>query len=378
MYIFTIGNMTTKTNKEEDKLKLQEYKEQLKHRLILKAKELMEKTPEWKERNGLNLPYNHDHTKVNKFHDKIFPIDELPDEVLSDAFLSAFKNNDKSFFLPYKDEKIYKDISRIKGYIPFSPSLKKTLAYKRVISSKISQFKASTDEKSKSPELLDFLDITLDNILYNFREIKSLQLTVQDLLKQKWFNNIIIEHAKEGLPISKNETLKRRKNHLSQLNKKKEMLQNKTSALFSIYMNDLEISATKSSIRKKEPRYFYEISSIHFEYFCNVCFKLKEKGFNPFYINNKAQLKLIIEKYVLLYNNIFEQEKRDYREDKNRVNSRNRKNKSTEKYKKYLKIQELKSEGKSKIEIHRMEGYARPTIDKYWETNKEWKDLLQS
>jgi len=371
-----MGITIIEETKEERNNRLKEYKIQLENRLIIKARELREATLEWKMKNGLNHTYNHCYTKAAKLHDKIFPIDNLPDEVLSDTFLLAFKNNDKSFFLPHEDNKIYKDIYRLRADIPFSPSRKKTDDYKRVITSLISKFKVSQDERSKSPELLKFLGITLDDILYNYREIKSLQLTVESLLQEQWFINIIIENAKEGIPISKNETVKRRRFHIKQLKKKREkLLQNDTYLLFQIYSNDHEISKIKSGLDKKLPKFYYEISSIHFSYFSNVCLKLKQKNFNPLFIRNKTQLKLIIQKYVFLYNNIFEQEQKDYREERNRVNNRKNKPKSTEKYKKYIKIQMHKAEGKNIAEINRLEGYARQTIYKYWKTDTDIEEF---
>lgn len=374
-----MGITIKEETKEERNNRLKKYKIQLKDRLIIKAMELREATPEWKMKNGLNHTYNHSYTIAAKLHDKIFPIDNLPDEVLSDAFLLAFKNNDKSFFITHEDNKIYKDISRLKAEIPFSPNLKKADGYERVITSLISKFKVSQDERSKSPELLKFLGITLDDILYNYREIKSLQLTVGSLLQQQWFKNIIIEHAQEGISISKSETIKRRKLHLKQLKNKREKLQqNDTYQLLKIFRTELEISKTLSDLDNNLPKFYYEISSIHFNYFSNVCMKLKQKGFNPRFIKNKTQLKLLIQKYVFLYKHIFEHEKKLFSEERNRVNNRNNKTKSTEKFKKYDRIQKHKAEGKSISEIKRLEGYARATIYKYWETNAEMEELFDA
>lgn len=372
-----MGTTVEEETKEERNKRLKDYKIQLKGRLIARASELREETPIWKHENGLSTVYDHSLTKAKNFHDKVYPINNQLVEELSDAFLLAFNNNDRSFFLPYEEEEIYKIISRLRHAIPFSPNRKKANDYKRVITSSISKFKVSRDERLLSPGLLKFLGISLDDILYNYKEIKSLQSTVAFLLQQQWFKNIIIEHSTEGIPISKNETIRKRRMHLKQLKTYKDELKNGKLRLFTIHHTEGKISKIKSSLDKKRPKFYYEISSVHFNYFCNVCWKLKQKDFNPSFIKNKTQLKLIIQKYVFLYNNIFEQEKKEYREERNRLNNRNNKPKSIEKYKKYLTIQELKAAGKNKIEIHRLEGYARSTIDKYWETNKDMEEIIK-
>jgi len=376
LYISPITIM--KTYKTENKERLKEYKKQLIIRLQKKAQELRKISAANKKENNLDLPYNHALTTASKCHNKLYPIKEQEVNDLSNEFLIAFKNNDNSFFKPFEKEKIFWNINRLRRYIQSSTLSEEKTKYKSVYNSLISKIKVTNEEWLLSPDFLVFLGITLEDIKNNYREIMSLQLTVQFFLEQQWFKSIIIEHGKEGIPIHKNADVQRLELNINELENKKKDLQKVQNLSIATLRCNLEISKIEESLDPSNSDFFFEIGSVHYNYFSNVCYRLSKEYYNPFKIKSKIQLKLIIEKYVFLYNNIFEQEKVDYNKERNRINNRNKKPKSTEKYKKYQIIQELKSEGKKKAEICRKTGYARPTIDTYWEIDKDMESFLKN